>query len=624
MNRTCVIACVWLIAIAASPAQAQKPEPGDCSKPTHAVREIVGQMVEVRDGVRLSVDLYLPKGEGRYPVIFAHVPYDNRAAGWWGPDRGRWFAARGYVYAAADFRGRYDSEGTFDIFDHRHKTDGYDLVEWLAKQPWSSGNVGMTGPSYLGWVQWWTASEAPPSLKAIAPEVAPPDPFHNGPYQDGILVCWGMDWGAGMMAGRTNQTIGPGAFHGWANKRADDFMHLPYVDLPKVKGAAHAPWFETWIRENLATADYWRRISYQGEEHYSRMTVPSLNITGWFDANFPGSPMNYMGMKRHGATPAARRPQLVVGPWSHLINTRKLLAFDYGPDAVIDLNGVICRWFDHYLKGIDNGADRDPPVRLFVMGSNRWIAADDWPLPQTAFTRYYLHSGGRANTLSGDGTLTVDPPADEPPDSYVYDPADPTPDSFDKGPDGKTLAVRQVGHIEGAVDTRQSAARDDVLVYQTPPLAADLELVGPIEATLFAATSARDTDWMMRLVDVHPDGYAALLADGVLRARCRDPERAGRYNPDRLSVIEPDRVYEYTLNFWRGVGNVFKAGHRIRIEVSSGYYPYYLRNLNTGADNVGLETRWVTARQKIFHDAKHPSSVLLPVIPPRPPAETGP
>jgi putative CocE/NonD family hydrolase len=184
--------------------------------------------------------------------------------------------------------------------------------------------------------------------------------------------------------------------------------------------------------------------------------------------------------------------------------------------------------------------------------------------------------------------------------------------------------VRQVGHIEGAVDTRQSAARDDVLVYQTPPLAADLELVGPIEATLFAATSARDTDWMMRLVDVHPDGYAALLADGVLRARCRDPERAGRYNPDRLSVIEPDRVYEYTLNFWRGVGNVFKAGHRIRIEVSSGYYPYYLRNLNTGADNVGLETRWVTARQKIFHDAKHPSSVLLPVIPPRPPAETGP
>jgi putative CocE/NonD family hydrolase len=391
-----------------------------------------------------------------------------------------------------------------------------------------------------------------------------------------------------------------------------------------VKGVAHAPWFETWIRENLATADYWRRISYQGEEHYSRMTVPSLNITGWFDANFPGSPMNYMGMKRHGATPAARRPQLVVGPWSHLINTRKLLAFDYGPDAVIDLNGVICRWFDHYLKGIDNGADRDPPVRLFVMGSNRWIAADDWPLPQTAFTRYYLHSGGRANTLSGDGTLTVDPPADEPPDSYVYDPADPTPDSFDKGPDGKTLAVRQVGHIEGAVDTRRSAARDDVLVYQTPPLAADLELVGPIEATLFAATSARDTDWMMRLVDVHPDGYAALLADGVLRARCRDPERAGRYNPDRLSVIEPDRVYEYTLNFWRGVGNVFKAGHRIRIEVSSGYYPYYLRNLNTGADNVGLETRWVTARQKIFHDAKHPSSVLLPVIPPRPPAETGP
>jgi uncharacterized protein len=603
--------------LAAAQARAQKPEPGDCSKPTHRIVKDIGRLVPVRDGIRLSVDIYRPAEEGRYPVVFAHVPYGNGSADWWGPARGRWFAARGYVYAAADFRGRYDSEGTFDIFDHRHKTDGYDLVEWLAKQPWSNGRVGMTGPSYLGWAQWWTASEAPPSLAAIAPEVAPPDPFHNGPYQDGILVSWAMDWGAGMMAGRTNQTIDQGSLHGWANTRAEDFMHLPYIDLPRVKGVSNAPWFPTWIRENLATADYWRRIAYQGEANYAKMTVPSLGFTGWFDGNFPGTPMNYQGMKRHGATPEARRPQMVVGPWTHIINSRKLLRFDYGPDAVIDLNGVICRWFDHHLKGIDNGADRDPPVRLFVMGSNRWIAADDWPLPGTRFTRYYLHSGGRANTLSGDGTLSEDRPGVEPPDTYAYDPADPTPDSFDKAADGSTLPIRKVGSIEGAVDTRASAGRDDVLVYQTAPLEDDLEIIGPVEATLFAATSARDTDWMLRLVDVHPDGYAALLADGVLRARCRDPEHAGRYNPDRLSVIEPDRVTEYTIRFWRGVGNVFQKGHRIRVEVSSCYYPYYLRNLNTGADNVGLETTWVTARQRIHHDERHPSSVLLPVIPAR-------
>jgi putative CocE/NonD family hydrolase len=250
------------------------------------------------------------------------------------------------------------------------------------------------------------------------------------------------------------------------------------------------------------------------------------------------------------------------------------------------------------------------------MGANRWYAEDDWPLPQTVYTRYYLHSGGKANTLKGDGTLSTTVPTQEQPDSYAYDPADPTPDSYDKI-GTRTPKIRRGGHIDGPVDTRVSSLRDDILVYQTPPLQEAIEITGPITAKLFAATSAKDTDWMIRLIDVHPDGYSALLADAVLRARCRDPRNAGAYNPNQLSEIVPDKPYEYTIEFWRVTGNLFQPGHRIRVEISSAYFPYYMRNLNTGADNVGLETKSVIARQKIFHNREYPSSVLLPVIPKR-------
>ena len=588
-------------------AWAQKPDPGKYSEPKYEAKVVLGNMVSMRDGVRISVDLYRPAANGQFPVILMHTGYSSlRDDLWFGPSRAKWFAQRGYVFAFSDMRGRYDSEGEYDIFDEKHKKDGYDLVEWLAQQPWSNGRVGMTGPSYMGWTAWWTASQAPPSLKAIAPEVAPPDQFMNGPYQNGIFVCWAMDWGAGRMAGRTNQVIAEGPYGGFSNNRYEDYMHLPYIEMPKVKGAPNAPWFETWIRQNLSSDEYWRKISYQGKENYSKMTVPALNITGWFDANYPGSPMNYLGMKQYGATPESRRPTLIVGPWQHGINQQVVAGFDYGPDAVIDLDGIICRWFDHFLKGIDNGVTDEPPVYVFVMGPNRWYAEQDWPLPQTKWTKYYFHSGGKANSLKGDGGLDKRPPADEPFDGYTYDPADPTP-----------AAPFTNGHIDGAVDTRLPAIRDDVLVYSTPPLEHDIEVTGPIEAKLYAATSARDTDWMIRLIDVHPDGYAAFLGEGVMRARHRNPLKRGQFDAEKLSKIEPNRVYEYTIDFWRTTGNVFQRGHRIRVEISSSYFPYYLRNLNTGADNIGLETHFVVARQKIYHNSEFPSHVTLPIIPSR-------
>ena len=314
-------------------------------------------------------------------------------------------------------------------------------------------------------------------------------------------------------------------------------------------------------------------------------------------------------MKQHGATPEARRPTLIIGPWPHGINRRVVGNFDYGPEAVIDVEGYTVRWFDHFLKGIENGVQDDPPVYVFVMGPNRWYAERDWPLPQTQWTEYYLGSGGKANSLRGDGVLSTTPPATNGLDRYVYDPANPT------------LAPWTGAHIEnGAEDGRLPAIGDDVLVYDTPPLTEDIEVTGPITMKLYATTSARDTDWMVRLVDVHPDGYAAILTEGIMRARYRDPANGGVFNPERLSTITPNEVHEYTIEFWRGTGNVFAKGHRIRVEISSSYFPYYLRNLNTGADNVGLveESDAVVATQSVHHGPRYPSHIVLPVIPSRP------
>jgi len=548
----------------------------------------------------LMVDIFRPRAEGRFPAILWLTPYNKSG----GEARAQSFAARGYVVVNADSRGRFDSEGEWDPFSPNHKLDGHDLVEWIARQPWCTGNVGMYGLSYMGWAQWWTASQSPPSLKAIVPEVAPPDHFHNCPYQNGIFVCWMMDW-AGNMSARRPHSPGPGPYGGYAVHREAAYRNLPYIDFERTRNHAPTSWWRTWMLQNTASGDYWRAIAYQTPESYARVVVPSLAITGWFDANFPGTPMNYLGMKAHGGTAASRAPHMVIGPWEHIVNThREAVGVDFGPQAILDWDGYVCRWFDHHLKGVANHVMSDPPVHVFVMGRNQWRAFADWPPPEMVSTRYFLHSQGEANSANGDGWLDTRPPESEPPDQYTYDPENPTPSPAFAN-----------GHIDGPRDVGIAAARPDVLVYSTPVLERDVELVGPITARLFAATSARDTDWMVRLVDVHPDGRALFLGEGVLRARHRSDALDGAFDPDRLSVIEADRVYPYTIAFWRPTGNVFLKGHRIRVEISSSYYPYYLRNLNTGEDNLALATRPVSATQTIRHDADHPSHVILPIIP---------
>lgn len=591
---------VAAISMIGSRAIAQPPQAGEYSPATYEVVEERDRDAPMRDGVQLKIDIFRPNVEGRFPAVLQQTPYNKNGQ----VARARNFAARGYVVINVDSRGRFESGGEWDPFSPKHKTDGYDLVQWIAEQPWCSGSVGTYGLSYMGWTQWWTATQTPPALKAIVPEVAPPDHFYNCPYQNGIFVCWMVDW-AGSTSARHPHRAGPGAYGGFAVDREKAYDQLPYIDFDKTRNYKRNTWWRKWIQQNTADGEYWRAISYQTPESYAKVKVPSLAISGWFDANFPGTPMNYLAMKKHGGSEAARRPRIVIGPWEHIINRHRIAAgIDFGEQAIIDWDGYVLRWFDHHLKGIDTGILKDPPVHVFVMGRNKWRAAEDWPLPQTQFTKYYLRSNGKANSADGSGTLRIQPPGNEQADEYVYDPHDPTPS-----------AAFANGHIDGPRDISKSAARNDVLVYDTPVLTEDVEVVGPITASLFAATSCRDTDWMIRLVDVCPDGRALFLGEGVMRARHRDPERDGAFNPNKLSMIEPDQTYEYRINFWRPTGNVFASGHRIRIEISSSYYPYYLRNPNTSEENIGLATKFQVANQKIFHDAARPSHIVLPVIP---------
>ena len=581
---------------------AQPPPPGDYSPVKYEVVAELDCDAPMRDGVTLKIDIFRPQAEGRFPAVLLQTPYNKSGQA----PRAEKFAARGYVVVNSDSRGRFESGGEWDPFSPNHKTDGYDLVQWVAEQKWCNGNVGTYGLSYMGWTQWWTAAQAPSALRAIVPEVAPPDHFSNCPYQNGILVSWMVDW-AGTMSARLPHRTGPGPYGGFAVNRREAYGKLPYIDFDKTRNYKPNAWWRKWIEQNTGDGEYWRAIAYQTPESYAQVKVPSLAISGWFDANFPGTTMNYLGVQQYGGSPAARRPRIVIGPWEHIINRHRTAAgVDFGPQAIIDWDGYVLRWFDYHLKGIDNGVQQDPPVHVFVMGRNKWRAAQEWPLPQTRFTKYYLHSGGKANSSRGDGSLSPQHPGNEPPDRYIYDPDDPTPS-----------AAFANGHIDGPRDISASAARRDVLVYDTPKLTEEVEIVGPITARLFAATSARDTDWMIRLSDVHPDGRVLFLAEGVMRARHRDPGRHGAFSPNKLSTIEPLQPYDYTIEFWRSTGNVFAQGHRIRIEISSSYYPYYLRNPNSGQDNIGLATKFQTARQTVFHDAERPSHVVFPVIPPR-------
>ncbi|TYB45688.1 CocE/NonD family hydrolase [Actinomadura chibensis] len=557
----------------------------------------------MRDGTVLRSNVFTPKGDGDFPVILMRLPYNKEGAEnifYANPDR---YASACYLVVVQDVRGQYKSDGEFYAYKYEAE-DGYDTIEWSAKLPHSNGKVGMYGFSYPGLTQWLPATLTPPHLVTIVPAFTSSDIYDGWTYEGGALYqSFTEDWPLSFLARGAIQRLPDypklSAEMSQASRAlfAKWYWHMPLNEFPPLypKDKRVARYFYDWV-DHPSFDSYWKRWSIR--EKYPKVTVPALNYGGWSDIFLNGTVENFAGMRARGGSATARNgTKLLVGPWTHGSSGSRVGALDYGPEAVVSIDEVQFRWFDHWLKGVDNGVDKDPAVKIFVMGANKWRTADSWPIPGTAFTEYYLHSNGDANTVTGGGTLSTTAPAAETPDRYRYDPENPVP-SF-----GGRFQSSVPG---GPQDQRLIEQRPDVLVYTTPRLATDTEVTGPISVTLYASSSARDTDWTAKITDVGPDGTSMLVRDGIQRARYR-------VSLERPSLIRPGKVYKYTIKLWP-TSNVFKAGHRLRLEISSSNFPMYDRNPNTGAE-FGTGDRTKPAAQTIYHDAEHPSSVTLPIIP---------
>ncbi|GAC1325944.1 MAG: CocE/NonD family hydrolase [Chloroflexota bacterium] len=537
--------------------------------------------VPMRDGVQLAADVYRPTGDGTYPVILRRTPYlrTNPAA----VDAMRYFVERGYVYVCMDVRGRGDSDGDFVPY-RCEGVDGYDAIEWAATQAWSNGAVGTIGGSYEARIQWLTALETPPHLRAMVAVVSPSDPFVESPTgtPSPMHLCWHT-----MTSGRGMQNV---HIIDWMTV----YKHLPLQTMDERVGRTIARWREEVLHDRLD--EYWRALCYQ--DKFSQVDLPVLHISGWYDDEQIGTPLNFAGMVRGAASERSRKNQrLLMGPWTHQVNTAsKVGEIDFGPSAIIDMNAYLLAWWDHTLRGNDVSVADDYPVRIFIMGRNEWRDEREWPPARAQEKLLYLRSGGRANSRFGDGSLRFETPDDEPPDSYTSDPANPVP----------FITEPLSNQIGGPDDYAAVQRRDDVLVYTTSPLDAEIEVTGPVRAVLYASSSAPDTDFMVMLLDVHPNGFAQRLCDGMVRARFR----AGMDCP---TPIEPGRVECYAIDLWN-TAQLFRRGHRIQVQVTSSAFPKYDRNLNTGAP-LGTTTECAAATQQIYHDMDHASHVILPIIP---------
>jgi uncharacterized protein len=568
--------------------------------------------VRMRDSVSLATDVYRPETQGPFPVVVQRLPYNKEL-----PllvnfclDVQRAVQA-GYAIVVQDTRGRYASEGEFNPF-FDEATDGADTIAWAATQPWSTGAVGMAGGSYFGATQWLAATQGPPALRALAPFVTTDQYYESWAYQGGAFqLGFNLHWTLSSLAlGELLRRMDTGAagleqFAALvAAVDADDELYrlLPLRQLPELGDLA--PYYEDWLA-HPSYDEFWR--AFAPRERYGSVTVPALNMGGWYDLFLKGTLANYSGMKRYGGTEASRGLQrLVIGPWAHGPLAGWFPERSYGLMAgtdAYDITGLQLRWFDLLLKGEDNGVEDEKPVRLFVMGGGGWREEDDWPLPDTDYVDYFLQSGGLANTAAGDGSLSTDPPADEADDVYLYDPRDPVPTTG-----GATfLPGGSIGANSGPRDQREVEQRHDVLCYTSGPLEAPLEVVGPVELVVHLSSSAPDTDVTAKLVDVWPSGRAENLADGILRARYRD-------SLSEPAPLQPGEVYELRVDLV-ATANLFAAGHRIRLEVSSSNFPRFDRNTNTGGSiaDEGLEDIR-QAVNRVHHTRGYPSRLVLPVI----------
>ena len=559
-----------------------------------------GVAMKTRDGVTLRADIYRPAAEGQHPVLLTRTPYNKSNSA----NFGQKGAARGYIVVVQDVRGRYSSEGDWYPFKYESE-DGYDTVEWAAALPHSNGKVGMFSGSYVGATQMLAAIAHPPHLAGICPVVTASNYHENWTYQGGAFEQWfNESWTSGLAQDTLDRVIRENT-----NARVGSTVlplnQYPVFNIPPPQNAAAltgalAPYFLDWLA-HPSYDSYWKQWSI--EENFQNIQVPSLTIAAWYDIFQGGSLRNYLGVKAHGGTEAARNGQhLLVTIGGHAGGGRKIGDVDFGPAAAeFDENDVTLDWYDYLFLGKQNQFAGNKPVKIFVMGKNEWRNEESWPLERAKSTRYLLQAGGHANSASGDGSLTIEAVAPaSAADAYVYDPANPVPTV------GGPLCCDSEHLAPGPRDQKEVEARADVLVYSTPPLAEDLEVTGPVTLDLFAKSSAVDTDFTAKLIDVWPNGMAQNLTEGILRARYRESTAAA-------TPITPGQVYEYKIDMW-STSNVFLKGHRIRLEVSSSNFPRFDRNLNTGKD-ASTDAAMVKATNTILHDNAHPSALVLPVVP---------
>ena len=557
-----------------------------------------GVVAKMRDGVQLRADIYRPKADGKFPVLLQRTPYNKSN----GTDFGLRAAAQGYVVVIQDVRGRYTSEGDFYTFRNESR-DGYDTIEWAAALPSSDGRVGMFGGSYVGATQMLAAIAHPPHLAGICPVVTASNYHENWTYQGGAFEQWfNQSWTSGLAQDTFSRTVSNNS-NALVGEWKLPLSAYPLFNFGDATGAPYpttslAPYYLDWLA-HPAYDDYWRGLAI--DEHFGDINVPALTIAAWYDIFQDGSLRNFIGIKAHGANDAARKGQhLFVTVGGHAGGGRKIGDVDFGEAAAeYDENDLTLKWYDFLFKNSKNEF-AGKPVKIFVMGANQWREEDDWPLARAQNTKYFLHSGGDANSLRGKGRLSTSVPKAEPFDHYVYDPSNPAPTIG--GPlccDGSHLAP-------GPRDQRVVEARDDVLIYSTAPLEQDIEVTGDIALELFGSSSAADTDFEAKLVDVSPDGFAQNLTEGIVRARYRDSR-------EKPALMNPGQVYPFRIDLW-STSNVFRKGHVLRLEISSSNFPRFDRNLNTGEEST-FAHRYVSAANAIYHDAEHPSVLVLPVVP---------
>lgn len=561
------------------------PQVGSHSSPSSNVQTQLGLIIPMRDGIGLAADVYLPSGPGRWPTVLVRTPYSRKAAS---AASYRFFATRGFAVVIQDVRGGFASQGVLGMVD-QEGADGNDTINWISEQAWSNGRVAMAGSSYLGIAQWWAALQDNPHLLAISPMCSGDDDYLDRFYSTGGAIQLGhrLLWLA--------QNLTPPSHVRPLFRSYIDHLPLRTADIP-ASGIVLPLW-----RTALAHPSYdefWKRLSVR--EQLRRVTIPVLSLGGWFD--------NYAESDLDAFSRLAKRHETIetwIGPWAHNPGL-KFPTRDFGPQSVLFIRHKQAEWFDRWLKapaGLHSETSNEgsaPLLHLFVMGPNYWREEHEWPLSRTRYTPLYLDSSGEANSIAGDGVLHWQPVRKAPPDKFTYDPKTPVPTA------GGTICCDPVLLPPGPLDQTLIERRPDVLVYTSPPISEDLEVTGPIRVVLYVSTSANDTDFTAKLVDVQPDGRPLLVTDGIQRMRYR------------LSLNQPvfvKRNEAYQISIDAGVTSyVFLPEHRIRLEVSSSNFPKYDRNLNSFRSNAD-ETKITKAKQTVFHEKGYPSAIILPVIP---------